>query len=319
MRARTTAAVACIAIAIACGAHAQAVTVYRGMCDASAAVALDDAHFVVANDEDNALRVYRRGEPLPVATVPLARALGTASESDLEGAARVGDAVYWISSHGRNSSGKVRPDRYRLFATAINSATSPPTVAPPVAVETGFLAQLLAAESLAPWHLRAAAKLAPEAPGGLNIEGLAATADGQLLIGFRNPLREGKALVVTLANPQRIGSGEAAQFGPPIGLDLGGRGIRSIERLDTGYLIVAGPIADRGDFALYRWSGAAAEAPQRIAGVTLGTLRPEALFVWPNSRHVQVLSDDGGVVTAGVACKDRPASGQSFRSIDLEF
>jgi hypothetical protein len=33
-------------------------------------------------------------------------------------------------------------------------------------------------------------------PGGLNIEGLAATPDGQLLIGFRNPLSEGKALLL---------------------------------------------------------------------------------------------------------------------------
>jgi hypothetical protein len=31
------------------------------MCDASAAVALDADHFVVADDENNVLRIYRRG------------------------------------------------------------------------------------------------------------------------------------------------------------------------------------------------------------------------------------------------------------------
>ena len=32
---------------------------------------------------------------------------------------------------------------------------------------------------------------------------------------------------------------------------------------------------------------------------------------------LQVLSDDGGVVTNGTACKDRPMTAQEFRSITL--
>ena len=32
---------------------------HKGICDASGAIALDEEHFVVANDEDNILRVYR--------------------------------------------------------------------------------------------------------------------------------------------------------------------------------------------------------------------------------------------------------------------
>jgi hypothetical protein len=288
------------------------------MCDASAAVALDDDHFVVASDEDNTLRVYRRGQPQPVATLSLARHLGTIKESDLEGAARVGDRVYWVSSHGRNSSGKVREDRYRLFATEVDNTTVPPTLKPPVAAEVGLLRQLIGAASLKAWRLDAAARLAPEAPGGLNIEGLSATADGRLLIGFRNPVRDGKALVVALQNPRQVLAGAAAMFGPAIALDLGGRGVRSIERLDGGYLVVAGPTADQGTFALFRWSGAATAAPQPIPDVALGTLRPEALFVWPRDGRVQVLSDDGGVQTGGVACKDRPAAEQAFRSIEIQ-
>jgi len=310
---------AALAAALAFGAGAQEITVYRGMCDASAAVALDDVHFVVADDEDNTLRVYRRRVPQPVATVPLAKALGTTKESDLEGAARIGDAIYWISSHARNARGDVRADRYRLFVTRIDRSASPPVVTPPAAMQTQLLAQLIATDAMRPWQLREASRLAAEAPGGLNIEGLAATADGKLLIGFRNPLREGKALVVALENPQAAAAGAAATFGPPIGLDLGGRGVRSIERLEEGYLIVAGPVADQGDFALYRWIGSAGEEPRPVTGITLGSLRPEALFVWPGSRRVQLLSDDGGVVTAGVACKDRPASTRSFRSIELEL
>lgn len=301
------------------GVEAISKMLYRGMCDASAAVALDDDHFVVASDEDNALRVYRRGQPFALATLPLASTLGTARESDLEGAARVGQRIYWISSHGRNSSGKVREDRYRFFATEIDDATVPPKLKPPTARIDDLLHQLIGAESLAPWRLSAAARLAPESAGGLNIEGLAATAEGHLLIGFRNPVRDGKALVVALRNPEQSMAGAAASFGPAFALDLGGRGVRSIERIGASYLVVAGPTADRGDFALYRWSGQAADDPQRVSTVALGTLRPEVLFVWPRSGQVQLLSDDGGIESGGVPCKDRPPDEQAFRGIEFSL
>jgi hypothetical protein len=35
------------------------ITTFSGCCDASAAVAVDERHFVVADDEDNILRVYK--------------------------------------------------------------------------------------------------------------------------------------------------------------------------------------------------------------------------------------------------------------------
>jgi len=303
---------------IASGVRAQTVTLYRGMCDASAAVALDADHFVVANDEDNSLRIFRRGEPQAVATVPLARYLGTSKESDLEGAAKVGQSIYWVSSHGRNSSAKVRKDRYRFFVTEIDVAALPPTLRPRHTAQDSVLQQLLKADTLKSWRLADAARLAPEANGGLNIEGLTDTADGQLLIGFRNPVREGKALVVAMRNPQQVVAGGAADFGPAIGLDLGGRGVRAIERLDTGYLVVAGPTADQGDFRLYRWSGQAADAPQHVSALSFGALRPETIFAWPQTGLVQILSDDGGVEAGGIACKDRPSAEQAFRSIDFK-
>lgn len=308
-----------MALAVDAAAVERAETLYRGTCDASAAAVLDDEHFVVASDEDDDLRVYRRGQPEPVATLPLAHHLGATAESDLEGAARVGGRIYWIGSHGRSAKGKGRRDRHRFFATEIDFSTLPPSLKPPVAVHRDLLRQLMADASLGRWRLSEAARLAPEAPGGLNIEGLAATADGRLLIGFRNPVRDGMALVVRLDNPDEVMTGGAAKFGPPVALDLGGRGVRSIDRMESQYLIVAGPVADRGDFALYRWSGQAPDAPRLLPEAPLGTLRPEAIVVWPNGRQVQVLSDDGGVATGGVACKDRPRAAQAFRSIEFSL
>jgi hypothetical protein len=305
------------------GAPASAVVTYRGPCDASAAVALDAAHFVVAGDEDNTLRVYRHGRPEPVGEAPLAAFLGTGDkESDLEAAAAVGKRIYWIASHGRNSKGKLRPDRQRIFATDIDPAAQP-GVTPAGTHYRGLLDDLAAAPTLAALRLGEAAQLAPEAPGGLNIEGLAAMPDGSLLVGFRNPVPNGRALLVPLLNPAELVetvSGRKTRFGEPILLELRGRGVRSIERaLDgRGYWIVAGPAADAGAFTLYRWSGQAKEAPRIVDSSELVGLRPEALFERPGGGGtLQILSDDGGVVTHGIACKDRPMIAQGFRSITL--
>jgi hypothetical protein len=298
-------------------ASAQTGAVYHGMCDASAAVALDAQHFVVANDEDNVLRVYRRGQSEAVSSLPLQRHLGADKESDIEGAALIGQRIYWIASHGRNASGKERAERYRFFATDIDTGRTPPTLQPAGTPQSGLLAQMVAAVALKPLRLDEAARLAPEADGGLNIEGLADTSEGGLLIGLRGPLRDGRALLLPLANPAQVLSGQPADFGAALRLDLGGRGVRSLERIGTGYLIVAGPVADQGDFLLYRWSGLATDTPQSLPQ-RLGTLRPEALFAWPDG-SLQLLSDDGGVRTDGIACKDRPPAQQRFRSIEIKL
>jgi hypothetical protein len=313
---RPLAALALTLLGAAAADAAEPVT-YRGLCDASAAAALDARHFVVAGDEDNRLRLYRRGEPEPLRELALDRFLGTRqdAESDLEDAARVGNRIYWIASLSRNAKGKARPDRQRFFATEVEPG-DPPGLRPVGRPQQRLLSDLIAAPGLQAWRLAEAAQQAAEAAGGLNIEGLAEGPDGTLLIGFRNPLREGRALLVPLLNPDELLRGEAARFGGPIGLDLGGRGVRSIERVADGYVIVAGPVADAGDFALYRWSGRPADAPQPMSGVELGSLRPEALFAWPGG-GLQLLSDDGGLVTGGVACKDRPASAQAFRALTL--
>jgi hypothetical protein len=81
------------------------------MCDASAAAAIDGEHFVVADDEDNVLRVYRREGGRALAEFDLSEFLGNKGkkkpkEADLEGGAQIGSLTFWITSHGRNSKGK---------------------------------------------------------------------------------------------------------------------------------------------------------------------------------------------------------------------
>lgn len=315
MRALLRSAIAgAVAAVLAAPVFAQ-LTTYRGTCDASAAAALDAEHFVVGSDENDVLRIYRRGHPAPVAQVDVSAFLGNApgEESDIEAAARVGSRIYWMTSHGRSARGKARPQRQRFFATDLRPGT-PPAVTPVGRPYASLLRDLASSEALARYRLAEAARFPPEANGGLNIEGLAAAPDGALLIGFRSPLAGSRALIVTLANPAEVVAGARAQLGAPIELDLGGRGVRDLLRVDDGYVIVAGPPGATGSFALYRWSGEADAPATAIAGVELGSLHPEALFAIPGTPRLQVLSDDGGVTAGGVECKSLPGDRQTFRS-----
>ncbi len=186
-------------------AYAQQVFSYNTLCDASAAVALGADHFAVADDERNLLQIYKRGESDPVGALELSTFLGTKKnkESDLEGAAVIGTRIYWISSHGRNKAGNVQERRYRFFATEMRPGPTPAlaTIGHPY---NDLLDDLASAEEIKAYKLANAAKLMPEALGGFNIEGLAATPEGTLLIGFRNPIPGGAALIVPLKNPNDL-------------------------------------------------------------------------------------------------------------------
>lgn len=283
--------------------------VFHGMCDASGAVALSGQRLLVADDEDNVLRVYdadRGGDPLT--TTDVSEALGLAPkgkkkrkfpELDLEAATTLGDRAYWITSHGRNSKGRVEPARLRIFATTIAEA------AEVVSDYDALLDDLLADPRYA--DLAAASALAPKAPGGLNIEGLTATPEGTLLIGFRSPTPGDLALIVPLLDPAALLAGAGpAQFGDPIRLDLGGLGVRSMSWWRGRYLIIAGASGEGGGSALYTWDGGAAPV---ATGVPLAGFNPEGFFSPEDRDDILVLSDDGTVAIDGVPCKklDDPA------------
>src|SRR5688500_3756076 len=91
--------------------------VFVGMCDASASVELGPDRLIVADDEDNILRVYDTRGGKPLARVDLSEALGLElagteryPETDLEAGTIVGDKALWLSSHARGSNGQTRPE-----------------------------------------------------------------------------------------------------------------------------------------------------------------------------------------------------------------
>lgn len=295
-------------------------TVFTGMCDASGAVALDAHHFAVANDEDNIIRIYRaeNGGP-PVQSLDLSGFLKVdprKPETDLEGACWLGDRVFWISSHARNHSGLYRPNRVYLLATSFQKTASGFRLIPEGKPYHRLLEDLLREPRLKPFKLQEGSRQATKSPGALNIEGIAGTPEGHLLIGFRSPVPGGRALLVPLINPNEVVAGQGAKFGDPILLDLRGRGVRDIARWRDGYLISAGPADSGDDFALYIWASGAAK-PKQVKGVRLKHFHAEAIVVYPDQdEKIQLLSDDGARMRRGMLFKGLLGAGQQqFRGI----
>lgn len=293
---------------------------FQGMCDASAIVALNHDVFIAGDDEDSILRIFSRSKGgVAVNRYDLAPFLRFSSkdEADLEGVARVADRLYWITSHGNNRKGKEQESRQRFFAIIVRTNGNAFAVEPVGQPYTRLLDDLLAEPSLRQFNLRNALSLPPKTPGALNIEGLAATADGHLLIGFRNPVPRGKALIVPLLNPAELLENKRPKFGEPKLIDLGGYGIRSMERWRDGFLIVAGSIDGKGDSRLYHWSGTDA-VPQRLPDVDFAGINPEAISVIERDgvTELLVVSDDGTRKVNGTDCKQlKDPMQKNFRAV----
>lgn len=299
-------------------------TTYTGCCDASAAVAVDDQHFVVADDEDNVLRVYDRAGGGPVMQIDLSRHLGTkkkSEEADLEGGAMIDDIIYWIGSHGRNAKGKDSPMRQRIVATRVGRDRGGLQIEPVSQPYTTLLEDMLADDRLKKFGLEQAATKAPKSEGALNIEGLTATPEGHLLIGLRNPIPDGKAILIPLLNPRKLFEGERAQFGDPVTLDLNGLGIRSLGYHDGRYLIIAGSYAEGGRSRLFEWKPGEPNARLR-EDIKLAGLNPEGMSFAnaAGDREFLVVSDDGSRSVDGQDCKRLKDPAQKrFRGIVLKL
>jgi hypothetical protein len=305
-----------VALLAACAASGARAMDYKGLCEASAGAFLDATHFAVASDETNTLQIYERGKPDPIGNGVDMEDFTGFDKSDLEGAAAIGDRVYWISSHSFGKAKKGKPpkdkaERKVFFATKIVVTNGKPTlkeVGKPVTSLRDGIATAAGAQ-----------------PSELNIEALSATPEGGLLIGLRSPLRKvdgaNQAIVVPFKNPADvIDNGAAPDLGTAFTLKLNGRALRSMDLIATSparYIIVAGPVADGPGFALFRWKGPGADPEEIKDGPDLTGLTPEGAMAVPGQELVQLLSDDGEV--DGVKCDDEndPPEKRKFRSIDV--
>ncbi|TGE14779.1 DUF3616 domain-containing protein [Hymenobacter elongatus] len=122
-------------------------------------------------------------------------------------------------------------------------------------------------------HLKPFVRL-PGKDNGLDIEGLAATADGRLFVGLRGPVLRGWAVVLELL-PEldkhgrlRLGKiGGEQKYYKKHFLDLGGMGLRELRQYGNDLYLLAGPTMDLdGTIAVYCWPNALNQAGDSLVG-----------------------------------------------------
>ena len=271
---------------------------FQGISDASAAIAVGSHFFITASDEECRLRIYNRqtgGDPIGafnlISHLPLR---GKSVELDLEGAAAIGNRLFWIGSHSRNRDGQRRVNREQFFAVDLTLTTTVPTLAFVGHADDSFFDELCQSKPGREHQLSQAAAQSSRSREGLNIEGMCATPEGKLWIGFRTPIPNDRALLIELENPQEVIAKKPARFGRSVTLDLNGLGIRDLVAQKAQIYILAGPHGGKDKASLYRWDGNSSTAKGlKLPG--LSDIQPEAIAVFASEgpEALYVFTDSG--------------------------
>lgn len=320
---------------------------HMGASDASSAIAVSTDQAWVADDEYNALKRYKRdmsSNEIAFVDFSINLALGAGNqEVDQEASARYTasggiERILWLGSHANDADpphGDM-PNRERIYATTLNTANQALTFGQ---YFSGLLSALSGFNS-ARYALGTsmASGVDPRAPdgSGLNIEGFALTGNSPPVgyIGFRAPLvpatptRGSLALIapinnieaVVMANPV---NSVTPSFNNGIELNLGGRGIRSIDRAGSSYLIVAG-LPGSGHYngnawtptnnAIFTWDGNTSTPGVTEWGVDLIGKNVEGIVEVPGGTigtgtQFRVIEDNG----------TNDYYGNTFRAKDLPY
>lgn len=306
------------------------------MCDASAAVPIDGNRFLVANDEDNILRIYdatRGGQAteeldltaeLSVAPTiqrqkkrqPRTPKVRAPREADIEAATRLGDDACFLASHSKASGPRAPRVRFVLFCTTLPISDNPMGI---VGTPYRMLYEdLVASPLLRQVDLEEATQTRPPNETAMNMEAMTASPDGGLWIGLRSPLHEGRAVLVFIGNPNELPRGGRARIDRVEFLDLGGLGARGLT-FDRGeYLIAAGPASKGKAKQLYRWRPGT--IPVELPQTWPIDFNVEGFFNDPvQSNRIMILSDDGDLEVGSVPCKKlAEPSERRFRGMWLD-
>ncbi len=247
-----------------------------GLYEPSAIVQLPDGRFLVVEDEkEHPLCLFSLGpDGRVIDRTPVEQGLFDFNDrfwklDDLEGLALAASGeIYAITSQSLDGQGERKKSREKLVRFRIDGDR----VVDPRSAK-GLKDSLLAAHPV----LAASAVIADvKGGGGFNVEALDLTADGQrLLLGFRSPLLDNRAIVACVENPQGIFENDEVPRVAPVlhTLDLQGHGIRGMSWVPVlaGHLVISGPVSgEAGQFRLWFWSGNATDwaRPVTVPGVT---------------------------------------------------
>lgn len=256
-----------------------------GSSDASGVIRWGN-YIIVGDDEANVVRVYEKSGGVAVSEFDYGSALGLSGEMDFEAMTLVGDTLYLTGSHSNNKRGEEAAGREVLTSLKITSVDGKPSFTVTSDKYTGLVAALSAWDAAGTngqpagyygFANSAGAGIAPENTNGFSIEGMTTSQDNSALwLGFRAPqldtgLRD-KALIIAVNNYQQVlADNSVTPTFTAIELNLGGRGIRSIDKAadGSGYLIIAGPSGTASaevthDFRLFTWDGDSTHQPVQL-------------------------------------------------------
>lgn len=282
---------------------------FEDIYEPSAVQQLPDGRILVVEDEYkrafSIMRFLQDGslEENPALEVRLLRAF-RAKPDDLEGLSMDADGyIYAITSHSRDVKGRREPNREQLLRFRIVGDD-----VVDLKVYTGLTDQL----QLSPVLQQALSQYTDQLVNfsRINIEGLNFDQRNQrLLVGFREPLVDGKSMVVKIANPAGIFErAEEPKFSDVALLDLQGGGIRSLsyDPILGAFLIVNEISGHEGNLysQLWSWSGEPDAQPEPVALPEIINLHNvesiDSITVNGESRLL-IMSDEGNVK------KEKPA------------
>lgn len=236
----------------ACGAEENiAFQRFADIYEPSGVVQLRDERILVVEDEkEHPFSLLKLNEDNSFTRIALSNQVQTKNGSkkitldDLEAITLGSDNwVYAITSHSKTSRGKRKKRREKLVRFQVAGTQ---------------LVNYQSLTSLREWLMKA---LPYQSMNKLNIEGLAYDYQTQrLLLGFRRPLLQGKAIIVQMANINNaFEKGDENLLSSHVDLvDLHGKAIRSLDYdpVLQAYLLTAGPKKGRHDpFTLWIWDG----------------------------------------------------------------
>jgi hypothetical protein len=218
--------------------------------------------------------------------------------TDLEAVASDDRYVYLLSSHSRSQRDNYPAKRRRLARIVTDGDRISSAEFSPAPLERIIPAELIGSTDRRPGEVDLVGNPNP----GFNIEGMAASPGGDLLFGLRSPLIDGNAVILAANKESLWRQDHEHELELRHLLDLGGLGIRAIERDDrrSGYWLIAGSASDvdsaDNPWSIWFWSDDGAltrrwthtDAPSEIRN-------PEALAMLPDDGsgdHLLVVSDN---------------------------
>ena len=276
-----------------------------GVYEPSAIQQLPDGRFLVVEDE--------KKHPFSLVTI---KADGSVSSTALSPGLLQADNDFWkmddlealaldkagylyaLTSHSRDADGDDKKSRAKLVRFRLEGERVVASV-----VVKGLKHALAAAHPL----LAHAAEIRDvKNDGGLNIEAMEISPDNssgqqRLLIGFRSPLLDNRAIIASVENPAAIfEAGDAPRIAAKLEtLDLDGNGIRGMSYIPAlrGYLVISGPVArEQVHFQLWFWSGQSGEPARRVTVPGLpGFEHAEGVTpaIINGKQRIMIVSDDG--------------------------